>query len=64
MIDTGSSKPMRCPPRRVLLAFADEERNVIEKMERQGIIRKSYSPWSSQLCLVSRKDGTVRPCID
>ena len=37
---------------------------VIEKMEKQGIIRKSRSPWSSPLCLVRKKDGKVRPCID
>ena len=64
MIDTGTSKPVRCPPRRVPLAFADEERKVIETMEKQGIIRKSYSCWSSPLCLVRKKDGKVRPCID
>ena len=64
VIDTGSSKPVRHPPRRVPLAFADEERKIIEKMERQDIIGKSHSPWSSPLCLVRKKDGKVRPCID
>ena len=59
VIDTGSSKPVRHPPRRVPLAFADEVRKVIEKMEKQGIIRKSHSPWSSPLCLVRKKDGKV-----
>ena len=63
-IDTGTAKPVRCPPRRVPLAFADEERKVIDTMEKQGIIRKSYSCWSSPLCLVRKKDGKVRPCID
>ena len=63
-IDTGDAKPVRCPPRRVPLAFADEERQVIETMEKQGIIRKSHSCWSSPLCLVRKKDGKVRPCID
>ena len=63
-IDTGDAKPVRCPPRRVPLAFADEERKVIETMEKQGIIRKSHSCWSSPLCLVRKKDGKVRPCID
>ena len=52
VIDTWTSKPVRCPPRRVPLGFADEERKVIETMEKQGIIRKSYSCWSSPLCLV------------
>ncbi|MCG8047973.1 MAG: retroviral-like aspartic protease family protein, partial [Candidatus Thiodiazotropha taylori] len=64
IIDTGNAKPVRCPPRRVPLAFADEERNVIETMEKQGIIRKSRSCWSSPLVLVRKKDGKVRPCVD
>ena len=64
MIDTGSSKPVRHPPRHVPLAFADEECKVIEKMEKQGNIHKSHSPWSSPLCLVKKKDGKMRPCID
>ena len=64
VIDTRSSKPVRHPPRRVPLAFADEERKVIEKMEKQGIILKAHSPWSSPLCLVRTKDGKVRSCID
>ena len=33
-IDTGDANPVRCPPRRVPLAFADEERKVIETMEK------------------------------
>ena len=64
VIDTGDAKPVRCPPRRVPIAFAEEERQVIETMERQGIIRKSHSCWSSPLCLVRKKNGKVRPCID
>ena len=64
VIDTGDAKPVRCPPRRVPIAFAEEERQVIETMERQGIIRKSHTCWSSPLCLVRKKNGKVRPCID
>ena len=33
-------------------------------MERQGIIRKSLSPWASPIVLVRKKNGKVRPCID
>ena len=42
-IDTGDAKPVRCPPRRVPLAFADEERKVIETMEKQGNFEQLYS---------------------
>jgi hypothetical protein len=58
------SKPLKQPPRRVSLAFANEEKLVIEQMERQGIIRKSKSPWASPIVLVRKKNGKVRPCID
>lgn len=37
-INTGSSKPLKQPHRRVPLALAEEERLTIEQMERQGII--------------------------
>ena len=56
-INTGSSKPLKQPPRRVSLAFANEEKLVIEQMERQGIIRKSKSPWASPIVLVRKKNG-------
>lgn len=48
-IDTGDSRPIKQPPRRVPLAFADEERKVVQQMEAQGIIRKSSSPWASHI---------------
>ncbi|CAC5378800.1 unnamed protein product [Mytilus coruscus] len=54
-IDTGTAKPIKQPPRRVPLAFADKEREIVQQMERQGIIRKSTSPWGSPLCLVLKK---------
>jgi len=67
-IDTGDARPIKQPPRRVPLAFADKEREMIQQMERQGIIRKSTSPWGSPLCLVLKKstDDTikVRPTVD
>ena len=43
-IDTGNAKPIKQPPRRVPIAFADKEKEIVQQMERQGIIRKSTSP--------------------
>jgi hypothetical protein len=45
-IDTGDAKPVKQPPRRVPIAFAEEEKKLIMQMQEQGIIRKSSSPWS------------------
>ena len=63
-IDTGDAKPVKQPPRRVPIAFAEEEKKLIMQMQEQGIIRKSSSPWSSPLVLVIKKNGKVRPCVD
>ena len=64
VIDTGDAKPIKQRPRRVPIAFADQEEKVIKQMEEQKIIRKSNSPWASPLCLVMKPNGKVRPCID
>jgi hypothetical protein len=34
------------------------------KMERDGIVRRSNSPWSSPLHMVRKPDGSWRPCGD
>ena len=63
-IDTGEAKPVAYPPRRVPLAFAEEEKKEIKRMLEQGIVRPSTSPWASPLCLVRKPNGDPRVCID
>ena len=63
-IDVGDHRPIKQPPRRVPLAFASEKENVISQLEKQGIIRESNSPWANPICLVRKKSGKIRPCVD
>ena len=63
-IDTVDAKPVAQPPRRVPLAFADEEKKQIGKMLEAGLVRPSRSPWASPVCLVRKPDGSTRVCID
>ena len=63
-IDTGDAAPIKQRPRRVPLAYAEEEKKTIEDLLQKGVIRKSTSPWASPIVLVRKKSGAVRPCID
>ena len=63
-IDTGDAKPVKLPPRRVPIAFADQEKKIIKQLEEHNIIRKSSSPWSAAIVVVVRKDRKIRTCID
>ena len=62
--DVGTHPPIKQAPRRVSVALASEEENVIKELEAQGVIRKNTSPWASPICLVRKKSGKIRPCVD
>ncbi|CAC5407266.1 unnamed protein product [Mytilus coruscus] len=63
-IDTGDARPIKQAPRRVPLAFDEEERKIITQMLDQGVIENSSSPWASQLLLIRKKNGKIRPAVD
>ena len=62
-IDTGSSKPVRQPPRRLPWAKREDAEKWIQEMQ-ERVIEPSSSPWSSPVVLVQKKDGTNRFCVD
>ena len=56
--------PVAARPRRLNCDKLRAAKAEFDKMERLGIIRRSDSPWSSPLHLVTKKDGSYRPCGD
>ena len=63
-IDTGDSRPMKQSPRRPPIAAREAENEILDEMLATGEIQPSNSSWASAVCLVKKKDGTFRFCID
>jgi hypothetical protein len=63
-IDVKDAKPIKLHPYRTSprhLSFLKEE---IERMITNGLIKKSFSPWSAPTVVVNKKNGKFRLCID
>jgi len=63
-IDTSDARPMRPTLRRQphhLLYKVDEN---VQNMLKAGVIEPSCSPWTSNLVVVAKKDGSLRFCVD
>jgi len=64
-IDTGDAEPIRQHPRRPpLSARQAEEEDILNEMLQTGVIEPSNSPWSFPVCMVRKKDGSYRYCVD
>ena len=63
-IDTGSSDPIRVPPRRTSYAQKKIIEQELEKMNEQDIIEPCSSPYAAPVLLVTKKDGSIRFCVD
>ena len=63
-IDVGENLPVHTAPYRT----SPKDRNIIqqeiEKMLAAKVIRHSNSPWASPIVLITKKDGSVRFCVD
>ncbi len=64
VVDTGDSQPISQPPYRTNLETKRIIDEVIKKHLSNKFIEPSSSPWASPVVLVSKKDGSVRFCID
>ena len=63
-IDTGSSPPIRQPPRRIPFSLRGKVEEMIAAMLKKGVVQPSSSPWASPIVLVAKKDGSTRFCVD
>ena len=66
-INTGEARPKKQRVRRVRrvpFALRQVVSGQLAKMQRDGVIQPSRSPWSSPVVLVKKRDGTHRFCID
>ncbi|XP_062585806.1 uncharacterized protein LOC134247460 [Saccostrea cucullata] len=63
-INLSDESPFKQRYRRIPLSMIDEVRTHIEQLLSAGIIRKSKSPFASNVVLVKKKDGSIRMCVD
>jgi hypothetical protein len=63
-INTGSSQPVRSAPYRVSMSERARISNLVGDMLANKVVRPSISAWASPVVLVSKKDGSVRFCVD
>ena len=63
-IDTADHSPIKQQPYRIPMVRREKVSDMIDSMEKQGIVQQSTSPWASPVVLVPKKDGTLRFCVD
>lgn len=63
-IDTGDSRPLSIAPHRASFKQNADSSRMIDDMLDQGIIQLSRSPWTSRVVVVTKKDGSLRFCVD
>lgn len=63
-IKLTTNEPFKESYRRVPPALIDEVREHLQEMLDMGAIRPSQSPYSSNVVIVRKKDGSIRFCID
>ena len=63
-IDTGNTRPIKQPPRRLPFSQRKEVDTEVQKMLDHNIIKPSHSAWSSPLVVVRKADSSLRLCVD
>ena len=63
-IDTGNHMLIKQQPYRTPIVRRDQIKQMLDQMQKQGIVQPSKSPWASPVVLVPKKDGSLRFCVD
>jgi hypothetical protein len=63
-IETSTEEPVSSKPHRTPFRYKEELDKHIQKLLDSKVIIESDTPWVSNLVLVKKKDGSLRPCID
>ena len=64
VISTGTASPVRQRPYRLPYSRRATVRDELQKMLDMDIIQPSTSPWASPIVLDTKKDGSIRFCVD
>ena len=63
-INLTDDQPMKEPPRRMPTALYTEVKEHLVEIKEAGAVRPSHSPYSSNLALARKIDGSLRFCVD
>ena len=63
-IDTGFARPIKQSPPHPPISAREAKDEILDEMLATGVIEPSYSEGASPVCLVKKKDGTFRFCVD
>ena len=64
IIDTGDAKPIKSGNYRMSEAGHELIEQECNKMLEKGVIQELFSPWSSPVVLVTKKNGEICFCVD
>ena len=62
--DLTNEVPFKQPYRRIPPSMIDEVKQHLEQLLASRVMRKSKSPWRSNVVLVRKKNGKLRMCAD
>ena len=64
-IDTGDAPPTRSAARRIPPFLQEKVKAELDRMVKVGILEENFgSSWGAPICVVTKKDGSLRICAD